>query len=741
VDRLSGQLDAGCLPVGVLPERLKLTGFIELTKQERRLLDRLQRAGVVIETGGGDLVEARTCYRQCYGSTAEELTAAARWASRRLEDGKQRVGIIVNGLDALYPQVHRIFGAEFQPGDYAALKEGNGAPYRVSTGRTLKEEPVIRDALLLLKLSLDSRHKRHGFHRISAFLLSQNWAASNQERHARALLEYRLRQMGYYNWSLGHLAEQASRHSGDRNLGVLIRLINELPGPAASAHPSQQLVNILNHWQWPGPADEQTINLCRRLVAALERFSQLDMHDARECLDELTRWCGRERIAGPGGAFSPVQIMTPEEAYGLTFDAVRVLNVTLENWPGQPLINPLVPREIVRQIPRAGDSGLLDYAEKLTRGLKRCADEVVFSWCNRLDDLPVSASPLISDLPEQQSDLQPEFTLWQALTPRAAEISTLAQHPWLHAKRDRVAISMNCASPAPLRGAVSFLNLQSACPLAAYLAHRMNARWEDFPTRFTDAAFQGLLVHSALDHLYRPGTDATPEIGDVTGAVHEALTETYAERRLLPAEYAAVSNGLERLLREWLEFEGQWQGRTVEATEWKGQAGFGGFLFDVRIDRIDRMASGGQLLIDYKTGRSNRSRLWSSDRLAEVQLPLYCILLSRDGDHRPAGVALAHVRPDEMKFTGLSDEPLVCRPGISGFTSRPSKLAKELGSWTQALATWENRLRELLGEIEAGDCRHVLFHPDGLQYAGLELLMRTREAQAWVEARGGCNDS
>src|SRR5690606_29695479 len=109
---------------------------------------------------------------------------------------------------------------------------------------------------------------------------------------------------------------------------------------------------------------------------------------------------------------------------------------------------------------------------------------------------------------------------------------------------------------------------------------------------------------------------------------------TAIERKVHAVETARLA----RLLAAWLDFELTREPFTVVAVEEPMAAELDGLPLRTRIDRIDRLADGTVMIIDYKTGRC-RDADWRPPRMNEPQLPAYAVL--RDA---PDTAAIAFAR-------------------------------------------------------------------------------------------------
>ena len=151
---------------------------------------------------------------------------------------------------------------------------------------------------------------------------------------------------------------------------------------------------------------------------------------------------------------------------------------------------------------------------------------------------------------------------------------------------------------------------------------------------------------------------------------------------------------LKRLILEWLKVEltrGEFQ---VAAIEEKRTLALGGLTIHAKLDRMDRLADGRRLVIDYKTGKVSVSH-WLGLRPDEPQLPLYCV--TAEGEM--AAVAFAGVKLGGMRYHGLARDGDIL-PGVKGFVD--SKEAAPYRAWNGLLAAWREELERLGREFAAG---------------------------------------
>ena len=176
------------------------------------------------------------------------------------------------------------------------------------------------------------------------------------------------------------------------------------------------------------------------------------------------------------------------------------------------------------------------------------------------------------------------------------------------------------------------------------------------------------------------------------------------------------------LLVEWLEVERQRDAFVVREREQRHELVLGPLTITLRIDRVDELADGRRLVIDYKTGDS-KVRLWLGERPEEPQLPLYSQLL---GDDDVAGIGFAVLRHSALEYRGLAADDL--GEGFSGdIAGATGKVPPALDDWAALQLHWKRVLTALGQEFLDG---HSAVDPvdtrRSCQYCGLEALCRIR---------------
>ena len=177
---------------------------------------------------------------------------------------------------------------------------------------------------------------------------------------------------------------------------------------------------------------------------------------------------------------------------------------------------------------------------------------------------------------------------------------------------------------------------------------------------------------------------------------------------------------LARLALEWLEVERQRPDFEVVASEDKRALVAGGIALSGRIDRLDKLSSGGHALIDYKSGRVTPNA-WQGDRPDDPQMPLYAVNAAED----ITAVAFARIKKGDMRMMGFSRDDKVL-PKV-----------KIYHDWKFLLQEWKEEVDDLGREFAAGEATvDPKQRQQTCRYCDLAPLCRVHEKFSALELEG-----
>jgi len=742
-DELIGLFGRGA-PVPAGP--LVVYGFDAIDPQRTALIEGLRGRGVKVDVMQSARPEGAAVLVAQPGAR-QELRAAALWARAILtRESEATVGVVVPDLQRLRSDIARIFDEVLLPSAVLSPWSEQARPWNLSLGLPLAQWPPAHAALLLLELA----GGRLSTQAAGVLLRSPFLGAAESERGARALLDQRLRRQGEPSVTieaLEYLARDERRASACPLLLERLRLLRARAKASQGAllPPSgwgPRLQSLLAAAGWPGErtldsAEFQTVEAWRDLLTGLSHLDLIHGPLVYDSVLALVRRLAAERLFQPETPPVPVQVLGVLESAGLEFDHLMVVGMHAEAWPQPARPNPLLPVELQRRAATPGGcpEWELEFARRMTSAWRKAAAHVVFSYPETEDDRSLLPSPLLRSLPGPAPD---HIGIDDAIDYRAM----------VHASRrlDLIEDVQGRALPAGIAvdGGAGLIQDQAACPFRAFAAYRLGAVALEAPHEGLDARERGSLLHAALAQLWGALRSiegllalGEQELSDeVTRAVDLALVRWQRRREsVFRVRFLALERErLGALLLDWLRTERARAPFEVAVAEEAREIEVGGIRLEVRLDRVDRLAHGGELLLDYKTGEVAVKR-WFGARPDEPQLPLYTLAREQP----PAALAFARVKRGESGFAGLAERGEIA-PGVESLGG--AKLADAAGDWLEQLAVWRQTVHALGEQFRSGlasvDPKRF---PYTCQYCDLATLCRVDELRGREAEDEGSGDS
>jgi ATP-dependent helicase/nuclease subunit B len=688
-----------------------------------RLCNDLQEVRSGVELAAGEL--------QAYADRRGELQGMAKWAQRlSSEQPDATIGLVLPNMDADRNALEYLLRREFNclGAGYSSL------PVNFSTSITLARAPVIRDAMTALEFGLE----RVSVDRVLALLRSRFISLAGVDSSDSSRFAAKLQDWGQTEVSVDevrNLANSVSSKSGQgveslslaRNLMTLAAM-RELRGKHMPSQWSTLITQMLDVWSWPGERGLDSLEYQQVEIwfSVLEQFGQYDVACGELSLGAalvlLRRIC-EQQAAQPQTKDSNIQVLGTLEAAGLNFDYLWICSMQATSWPAAAQPNPLVPLQLQRQfdMPHSSAEREWRYAENLILSYRRAtAKGLIASYATHLDGVPELPSALLEDfsLPSGEPQSYDLDAAWTAC----------------YEQRDIELLESQTAPPVSeqelsnIRGGSSLLENQSQCPFRAFARHRLSVVAPGGAVAALSPAERGSVLHEALYLFWgqvqgSAGLEAlTPDdesvlCDAVAGTALEKLPEV--RRRTVGAACLALEKQrLVSLLQEWLAVERERQGEfRVTAREEDHSVNFGPLTVRLQVDRIDTLADGGKVIIDYKSARSKIAD-WLGERPEKPQLLLYSLAAAET----PVALAFAQVRSRDCRYVGLGDAPFA--PGIATDITKAVRGRLPATDWHQLNTHWQQQLQELAEAFLAGRASVDPINANSCTWCGLQSLCR-----------------
>jgi ATP-dependent helicase/nuclease subunit B len=691
-----------------LPDCILLAGFDEFTPQQKDFLDAASESGRSIKrlyTEAPAPDAGTVCVP--FPDYEQEIEAAARWGRALLESGVQGgIGVVVAGLASRRNQVERIFRGILEPAAQLPGRIQSSRLINISAGNALSSYPIIKSALTLLSFSPGENE----WSEISNLIRCSYLLGADTEHTGRALLDKRLRQYCGNRVPVSNLLRLCRQ--SDPACPLLEQILKkwlEVTGKSSSVQTavswSHTFSAVLEAFGWPGerPLSSIEFQTMQTWTELLSNFASTDLTGEKMTRGEAVSVIKRIAVNlmfQPETNEAPVQILGMLEASGLYFDHLWIAGLHDEAWPGPCNPNPFIPITLQREkgIPRSSPERELEFATLITKRLLKSGTNVVLSYPERTEDRELDASPLIAGIPCIEAR---DLNLWSG----SSVTDVIRKSREAETFIDEIAPPLG--ETAWQRGGTRVFQYQSGCPFRAFAELRLGAEKLESPSPGLDPRERGTLVHAVLEEVWKnlkthEALCSNRNLGEIIdNAVVVAIAQLERNRgSALAKAFAALERErLRQLVVDWLEIDKNRQPFEVIKPEEEKFAEVVGIRFKVKIDRVDRLADGREMIIDYKTGVTSQ-RSWDSDRPDEPQLPLYSTI-----HEKPlAGVLFARVKAGDMRFLGLINSDL----SMKGCD--PVDLAARISEWRTVLEKIGSDFKAGRAEVDPKDtakqCRY-----------------------------------
>ena len=749
---------------------LVLAGFDRFTPQQSRLLEVLGKSGVNV---GAYPMEDRNESAQVneFGDVDEEIRAAADWARNRIEtNAGHTVGIIAPDLRRLRTRMRYILEDVLAPGSLYYPDSSGALPFSISVGQPLADYPLINVIFSLLALG----RTPPALANLGVLLRSPFIKGYEAESPGRALLDEKLRSRRQLEVGWRDLLYQADNHAGGVPLlaAILRETLALSEQQPARQSPESWAASFTRHLEilgWPGERapDSAEYQQVQAWHAALDELVSLRLVVRQMTRSEALAHLRRSAEGAgfqPESAETPIQVLTPQGAAAMAFDGIWMLGLSEDTWPPRPRPNPFIPIALQKQygMPGADADQALEQAGAVQQALIRSTRHIMLSHARNDADRPLLASPLLHGLPavrgaEAPSPAEPvaEPASADPAPPDPDEqpprVVTYSQEIFEAAAKEPLESLTDGMAP-PIaggqRGGAALFRDQSLCPFQAFARRRLRATQPEQADIGLDAMARGTLLHQLMENTWSRlrNREQLAALGEEERvALAETLTRELIreERERNPLfrskRFAALEQArMARILSEWLELELQRAPFTVVGMEEKIQDVVAGVEFSARLDRVDELADGRRVVIDYKSGQAGVNA-WGGARPREPQLPLYAVTCSEP----LAALAFARLRRGKgFGFEGLAAAAEIL-PGIPAFErdKRANRLSVSTDAdgatpgWGELLTHWRRVLENLADEFRRGVAT-VTPQPGACDWCEQQPLCRIHEVNSQRSGRG-----
>lgn len=731
-----------------LPASIQLAGFDRINPHVQTLIEILQVSDVQV-TAFDHGVAAQTTQRMECTEAMDEMRAAVHWAQQQLSANPQaRLAIVVPELDSLRDTLANLLDDTFHPEALHPAQAETPRCYEFSLGLPLSRWPLVQCALHVLRLAFQASPMPQA--ELSVLLADIYWSQALYEADARAALDAEMRRQLPLQVSAQTFARFVARKQQDEypilcpalhaDLTALLTQAKQTPRKQVPSAWVASFTALLAATHWPGERSLSSHeHQCQtKFKSVLTQLAALDAWlgpvDAMSALHRLSQLC-QAQIFQPQTVRQPnITVMGMLEASAQPLDGVWVMGMNDHVWPPLSRTNALIPAELQRQAgtPNASSEVQMAFARQIHQRLLRSAKQVIFSSARQDGDRLLRMSPLIQAIPEATE---------------TAGAATLAETLARNGTQDWQWLDDHQAPPIQdgehISGGTGLLRAQALCPAWAFYQYRLKARKLETPHNGLDAMQRGDLIHRVLAAFWSQqatldwqSVDADhlkTQLDQIAAEVITAFNSEFAQ------PFSAVfcqleAERLSKLALTWLwEVERERpQAFAVTSVEQVFKPLIEGIQVKLVIDRVDTLADGRLVVVDYKTGSMPDFKNWASDKISEPQLPIYAAFLLQDADI--AAVCFGKLRLTDGGFAGVAAEDDIV-PGIKAFNHEKNKLFDpvQFPDWPSVLKHWHTQITRTVLALKAGEAAVMFESEQDLGYCDVLPLLRLPERQLQFE--------
>lgn len=455
----------------------------------------------------------------------------------------------------------------------------------------------------------------------------------------------------------------------------IFQINQNLPSYISLHEYAAHIIKILNIASWPGKKIT-TIKPAKKFISILKQLHQIKTSLPKEVAKLLFREIIQNYYVLDDNPNAPWQILDYQEALDREFENIILWDIDASQLPNKESNN------LSDELNKKYNILLSDEKShaKQKEQLKSLIDSVPNVYIYYLtDNLP---SMLLAEYPKAIS--------LEDNTPSYRIIDNNLEHD-----TDPIIENIPLNDTEKNIGTYQLKEFQT-CHFKSFAKFRLKLAELEMPSLGLNAKEKGIIVHEALQRYYTENKDIT-----LTDIKHEQLNKNirelltyYLSKKPLSGnnEYITTTTTIiSQAIVEFINLDATRPKFTVKATESKHKITISDINIRCIIDRIDEVATGKYILIDYKTGATSPSHWF--DIIKDPQMPIY----SLNYKESIVGLAFAKINHIQAVFSGITSK--------DNFIEGTMTKYKDFASIGSMIDYWQTEITTIVSTYATGSIR------------------------------------
>ena len=626
-----------------------------------------------------------------------ELEAIAKWAKEvSLKNPNSQIGVVIPNLSQLQHLVKSTFDQEFD----ASLLETHHKPYNISLGMSLCQYPLIQHLLSVVKISTQIIKGNIDLEMLMKTVTSPYIKGALIESNSRALLVNRILGLGCEEATTQKVLQLM------KDCPVLIQIVNALRSlkidKKIALEDSLESINLLL-LTWGFTSDRSLSSSEYQLFEKYQNeslilnklsnfYKKIRLFDAIKILNTHLN----SVIFQPKRGAANIHILGALEAEGLYFDHAWVSSMTSNFIPGKIKMPLFIPQKtsIEYELPNSNFLLVTEDAKVTLKALNNLSPETTYSYAKLMQNREELPSPYIDFKDYQEGSF---------IKTSSRELIYIDDY-----KAPKI-------QDLSIKKGVKTLQNQMSCAFRGF-AGRLDIDDFEAPHVGLSRLQQGNLIHKILETFFNE-IKSGASLLRLTELELDNLIEKHTESATLslPKSNFKLNEKIRlvKIIRQHIDLEKQRSDFEVIKTESTSEVDINGLKFSTRIDRMDRLANGDSLIIDYKTGKDVKVSQMTGDPIDQAQLPIYAVTNSVDG------VAFATINSNDCQFKAITKNKSEL-PLTKQAINRMPEWDKQINEWTSILNSASEQFQNGIAS--------VLPVKNACDYCDYDLLCRVKKS-------------